>query len=74
MLSAFAPLYPQTCQQLVVGFSRVVLFCMFQLWDTLLAKVDEDLNNTDLKQTVKELMAEGFERKMNLVRVIIELF
>ena len=39
----------------------------------LLAKVDEDLNNADLKQAVKEFLAEGFENKMGLVGIVIQL-
>ncbi|XP_070190032.1 uncharacterized protein [Littorina saxatilis] len=36
-----------------------------QMWDNLLAKVQEDLNNSHLKETVKKLLAEGFEKQLN---------
>ena len=39
----------------------------FQMWDTLLAKVEEQLSNAELKETVKKLLAEGFEKELGLV-------
>ncbi|XP_076466869.1 E3 ubiquitin-protein ligase rnf213-alpha-like [Babylonia areolata] len=38
-----------------------------RMWDKLITKVEEDLNHGELKQTVKKLLADGFETKMRLL-------
>ncbi|XP_076466247.1 E3 ubiquitin-protein ligase rnf213-alpha-like [Babylonia areolata] len=38
-----------------------------QMWDKLIAKVEEDVRHGDLKQTVKKMLADGFETKMGLL-------
>lgn len=68
---------PETVNKLHAGseepFDYFCVLWVFQLWDMFLAKVDEDLNNADFKQAVKELLAEGFENKMGLVGIVIQL-
>ena len=39
------------------------------MWDTLLSKVEEELNHADLKETVQKLLADGFEKEMRLVNI-----